>query len=95
MKTYKKNYIGKGTRHESLPIVRVTLKVSEALKFQHEFNGEQYMTFEVAAMKEADKFGRTHTAYVSTEEKTQGAAPEKAAASKKKTRKPKAEKAEA
>jgi len=89
MKTYKKNYIGKGTRHESLPIVRVTLKVSEALKFQHEFNGEQYMTFEVAAMKEADKFGRTHTAYVSTMEDE----PEKPSAPKKKARKP--QKAEA
>jgi asparagine synthetase A len=66
MKSYKKNYIGKGTQNENLEIVKVTVKVEEALKFKHEFNGEEYLTFEVAKLREPDKFDRTHTVYVST-----------------------------
>ncbi len=66
MKSYKKNYIGKGTQNENLEIVKVTIKVEEALKFKHEFNGEEYLTFEVARLREPDKFDRTHTVYVST-----------------------------
>lgn len=83
MKTYKKNYIGKGTRHEILDIVKVTLKVDELLKYQHEFNGEQYVSFELAKLQTPDKFDRTHTAYVSTIENE----PEKPFAPKKKASK--------
>ena len=61
MTTYKKNYIGKGTQHETLDLVNVTLKVEELLKYQHEFKGEMYISFEVAKMQNTDKFGRTHT----------------------------------
>ena len=89
MKTYKKNYIGKGTRHETLDIVKVTLKVDELLKYQHEYNGEQYISFELARLQTPDKFDRTHTAYVSTMEDE----PEKTSAPKKKVRK--AQRAEA
>ena len=66
MKSYKKNYIGKGTQNENLEIVKDTVKVEEALKFKHEFNGEEYLTFDVAKLREPDKFDRTHTVYVST-----------------------------
>lgn len=74
MKSFKKNYIGKGTQVENMEIVKVTLKVAEIEKFKHEFEGEEYITFEVAKMQQPDKFGRTHTAYVSTREEV----PEKA-----------------
>ena len=74
MKKFEKNYIGKGTQVENMDIVKVTLPVEEVLKFKHEWEGTEYLTFEVAKMKETDKFGRTHTAYVSvlteTEEET-------------------------
>ena len=65
MKVYTKNYIGKGTAHESLEIVKVTLNVEEFLKFAHQYNGKEYVTIEVAKMRKTDDFGRTHTAYVS------------------------------
>ncbi|MBT3384190.1 MAG: hypothetical protein HN778_17975 [Prolixibacteraceae bacterium] len=65
MKAYKKNYIGKGTAHESLEIVKVTLNVENLLKFVHGYNGKEYVTIEVARMRKPDDFGRTHTAYVS------------------------------
>ncbi len=69
--TYKKNYIGKGKEVETkngkkLDIVKVTIKVKDALKFKHEFEGEEYITFEVAKMQKADNWDRTHTAYVTT-----------------------------
>ncbi len=91
MKSYKKNYIGKGTKHETMDIVKVTLRVEDVLNYQHEYNGEQYISFEVARMQNTDKFGRTHTAYVTTREEEPAEEP----APKKRGRKPKGETAEA
>ena len=68
MKSYKKNYIGKGTQVENMDIVKVTLKVAEILKYKHEFESNEYITLEVARMQQPDKFGRSHTAYVTTTE---------------------------
>jgi len=86
MKSYKKNYIGKGTQNENLEIVKVTIKVEEALKFQHEFQGDKYLTFEVAKLREPDKFDRTHTVYVSTREDEPEKAEKEPAKSEKKKR---------
>ena len=71
MKSYKKNYIGKGTQVENMDIVKVTLKVEDIEKFKHEYEGSEYVTFEVAKMQQPDKFGRTHTVYVSVLEETE------------------------
>jgi hypothetical protein len=68
MKTYKKNYIGKGIQVPNMQIVKVTIKVEEFLKFKHEFEGNEYITFEVAKMQKADNYNRTHTVYVTTRE---------------------------
>ena len=73
MKSYKKNYIGKGTqvvtkKGQKLDIVKVTLKVSEVMKHKHEYEGLDYITFEVAQMQKPDDFKRTHTAYVTIRE---------------------------
>jgi hypothetical protein len=70
MKSFKKNYIGKGTQVENMNIVKVTLKVEELLQHKHEFKGKEYVTFEVARMQKPDDFDRTHTAYVTTTEET-------------------------
>ena len=69
MKKYTKSYIGKGTAVAGLYIVKVTLKVEDLLKVTHEWNGVEYLTFELAKMQQKDEFGRTHTAYVSVREK--------------------------
>ena len=68
MKKYNKSYIGKGTQVANMEIVKVTLKVEELLKVTHEFQGVEYLTFEIAKMQSADDFGRTHTCYVSVRE---------------------------
>ena len=68
MKSYKKNYIGKGTQVPNMQITKVTLKVAELLKFKHEFEGNEYITFEVAKMQKADNYNRSHTAYITTRE---------------------------
>ncbi|QIA07125.1 hypothetical protein [Draconibacterium halophilum] len=68
MKTFKKNYIGKGIQVPNMSITKVTVKVSELLKHVHEFGGEQYCTFEVAKLQQPDDFNRTHTAYCTTVE---------------------------
>jgi len=65
-KSFKKNYVGKGTKVENLNIVKITVKVEDLLKHKHEFKGEEYVTMEVAEMKKPDDYKRTHTVYVST-----------------------------
>ena len=44
--------------------------MDEALKFQHEFEGGKYLTFELSKLQQPDKYGQTHTAYVSVKEET-------------------------
>ncbi|MCF6333184.1 MAG: hypothetical protein L3J11_07860 [Draconibacterium sp.] len=77
MKSHKKNYIGKGTQVENLDIVKITLKVEEILKYKYEFEGNGYITLEVARMQQPDKLGRSHTAYVSMREEADIANEEK------------------
>ncbi|MFZ4523948.1 MAG: hypothetical protein ACOYNC_19765 [Bacteroidales bacterium] len=86
----EKNYIGKGTMVANLSIVKFSFKLSEIAKLSHVFNGEDYITFEVAKLKNTDSFGHGYTAYVNKMVET----PEPQAslvedAPKKSTRKPK------
>lgn len=60
---YEKIYIGKGTQVPNLQIAKVTLKLEEVEKIAYERDGVKYVTFEVAKLKEPDKFGRTYTCY--------------------------------
>ena len=66
MTNFMKTYIGKGKQISNYDIVKVTLTAAEVLKHKYTKDGVEYITFEVAKMKEADKYGRTHTAYVKT-----------------------------
>jgi len=87
---YEKIYIGKGTQVQNLPISRVTLKLEEVEKIAYERDGVKYVTFEVAKLKEADKFGRSYTCYYSKKV----AQANEPAPKKTRTRKPKAEETE-
>ena len=87
---YEKIYIGKGTQVQNLPISRVTLKLEEVEKIAYERDGVKYVTFEVAKLKEADKFGRSYTCYYSKKV----AQVNEPAPKKTRTRKPKAEETE-
>ena len=69
MTSFTKHYIGKGVQHETLDLVKVNLKMEQVLKFKHKFEGSEYLTFELARLQEVDKFGKTHTCYVSEKEK--------------------------
>jgi len=69
MTTFVKNFIGKGTQVNGLDIVKVVIPVEEAMKSTFEKNGVTYISFEVAKMKDPDKFGRTHTCYFQTKVK--------------------------
>ena len=64
MKKFVKNYVGKGKQHENLDIVTVSFDLEELAKFAHEYEGKKYVTVEISKLKQADKYGRTHTAYV-------------------------------
>jgi hypothetical protein len=62
---YEKIYIGKGTQVPNLQIARITVKLEDLQKIAYERDGVTYITFEVAKLREPDKFGRTHTCYFS------------------------------
>ena len=75
MKRFQKNYIGKGRKVSTksgqvLDIVKVTLSVEEMMKFVHEYKEKEYLTFEVATLRNEDQFGHTHTVYTTTVEET-------------------------
>ena len=62
---YEKFYIGKGTQVPHLQICKITVKMDLVEEIAYERDGVRYATFEVAKMKEPDKFGRDYTCYVS------------------------------
>ena len=71
MKTFVKNYIGKGKQVAGLSIAKVTCKVEDLVKYAYEYDGIEYVTFEVAKMKTPDNFGRDYTVYVSQKEEVE------------------------
>jgi hypothetical protein len=81
---YEKIYIGKGTQVPNHQITKVTLMLEEVEKIVYERDGVKYVTFEVAKLKEPDKFGRTFTCYYSHKVNTANeSAPEKPKSKKK------------
>jgi len=70
MKTFTKNYIGKGKKVANLDIVKITCKLEDLQKFAYFYKDgpDEYVTFEVAKMKSPDNFGRDYTVYVTTED---------------------------
>lgn len=65
---FEKTYIGKGTQVEGFDIIKVNIKLSDAIKSFFIKKGEIHLSFEVARMKQPDKNGNTHTAYFSKKE---------------------------
>ena len=69
MSQFEKRYIGKGTQVKDLDIVRVSISkanLEEILKnHMVDYDGNEYLVFEVASLKEPDQYGKTHTAYIS------------------------------
>ena len=68
MKKFVKHFVGKGKQVKGLQIIKVTMNMDGLEHFTYQFNGELYITFEVAKMKNPDQFGREYTVYVSRQE---------------------------
>jgi hypothetical protein len=66
MSKFEKTYIGKGSKVKDLDIIRVSIAretLEEILKSHLvDFEGNEFLVCEVAALKEADLYGKTHTA---------------------------------
>ena len=58
------NLLRKGKKVANLDIIKVSFNLAAITELTHEFKGEQYLSFEVAKMKEPDQFENTHTVYV-------------------------------
>jgi hypothetical protein len=69
MSQFEKTYIGKGTQVKDLDIIRVSIskETLEDILKDHmvDYDGKEYLVFEVASLKEPDQYGKTHTAYIS------------------------------
>ncbi|WP_026956661.1 hypothetical protein [Algoriphagus vanfongensis] len=65
---FSKKYIGKGKQVENMDIVEVSLNMAELQSHTFEYEGETYVKFNVAKLKEPDQYGKTHTVYVSIKE---------------------------
>ena len=92
MTTFEKHYIGKGTQVENLEIIKIVLPVEGLEKAVFEMNGVKYLSFEVAKLREEDKFGRTHTCYYQTKVTSTTPPQDEAAEKQKKTGKKKSKK---
>ncbi|MBS4071423.1 MAG: hypothetical protein KGZ90_08860 [Algoriphagus sp.] len=68
MMAFSKKYIGKGKQVENRNIVEVSLNLAELQNHSFEYEGETYVKFNVAKLKEPDQYGKTHTVYVSAKE---------------------------
>jgi len=66
MTTFEKHYIGKGTQVENLDIIKIVLPLEGLEEAVFEKNGVKYLSFELAKLRQEDKFGRTHTCYYQT-----------------------------
>jgi hypothetical protein len=94
MKKFVKNYIGKGTKVEGLEIIKVSMKISDILKYAHKYNDEDYISLEVAKLQTPDNFGHDYTVYVNRLEEEQVKEPAPAPAPTKQSKKSKAAKQE-
>jgi hypothetical protein len=65
---FSKKYIGKGKQVENMDIVEVSLNLAELHDHTFQFEGETYVKFNVAKLKEPDQYGKTHTVYLSVKE---------------------------
>ena len=75
--TFKRIYVGKGRKVANLPIISVTLDWESLKEHIYEYEGRKFLRFEVAPLREEDKFGRTYTAYVSAKVAAEEPAPKK------------------
>ena len=87
MKKFEKTYIGKGKQIGNLEIVRLSCKIADLIKLAHTYNGEDYITFEVAKLQKPDSFGHQYTAYVNSLVETKEPEVTQKAVAPKKTRK--------
>ncbi|WP_162344150.1 hypothetical protein [Cyclobacterium salsum] len=69
MSQFEKTYIGKGTQVKDLNIIRVSIskETLEKIFKDHmvDYDGKEYLVFEVASLKEPEQCGKTHAAYIS------------------------------
>jgi len=60
----EKVYIGKGKVKGLYGNVEVVINIEEATPHMYEYKGEKYLKFSLGKMKVEDKFGRSHTAFL-------------------------------
>lgn len=60
-----KKYVGSGKKAGNYDIVNISVCLSDLPKEDiFEYNGKKYIKLTVAAKREADQYGKTHTVYI-------------------------------
>ena len=54
---FSKKYKGKGYQVENMDIVEVSLNMAELQNHTFEYEGEAYVKFNIAKLKESDQYG--------------------------------------
>ena len=65
---FSNKYIGKGKQVENMDIVEVSLNMAELQNHTFEYEGDTYVKFNVAKLKEPGQYGKTHTVCVSVKD---------------------------
>jgi hypothetical protein len=90
--SFTKIYIAKGKQVQNFDIVSFNVRLEDLAKIAHEYNDEQWVSFEVMKLKAPDQFGRTHTLYTSVKSAELPVVAEKVTGSRPAPRKPRARK---
>ena len=61
----EKKYVGKGKKAGNYDLVNFSVNLTDLPKDDiYEYNGKEYINLTIGAMREEDKYGKTHTVYV-------------------------------
>lgn len=60
----EKKYVGSGKKAQNYDLVNITIAEDKVKDHWFEYNGKKYLKLTVAARKETDQYGKTHTVFI-------------------------------
>lgn len=66
MSQEQKTYVGSGKKTSQYDIVNISICIDDLQPHIFEYNGKKYAKLTVAAKKEADQYGKTHSVSINT-----------------------------
>lgn len=57
-------FVGKGVKANNYDLINISIAESKISPHWFEYNGERYVKLTVGALREVDKFGKTHSVWI-------------------------------